>query len=581
MTTSLQQYKDLLARYLRPQWVRVALLAIVLLGTTGLQLANPQIVRFFIDSAMSGGALESLVGAALIFLTIALLTQLLQVAATYLGENVGWTATNNLRVDLTLHCLRLDLAFHKTRTPGEMIERIDGDVDAMSRFFSQFVIQVVGNLLLLIGVLVALFVEDWRIGLALTLFTLAALWVLSRIRGIAVPAMINQRQATAEVFGFLEERLSGLQDIRANGAGDHVMRGLHRVMAGAYWAGRKAWRMDGAMWGITLGMFSLGYVLAFAVGAYLFASGSITLGTVYLIFQYTDMLRRPLDVITEQLKEFAKASAGIGRVRELLSTEPDITDGAGIQFRKGPLAVEFDSVSFGYGEEEMVLHNLSFRLEPGRVLGLLGRTGSGKTTVTRLLFRLYDRASGSIRLAGHDIRGATLEQLRHSVGMVTQDVQLFGATVRDNLTLFDTTIPDQHILDTIYDLGLERWFKSLPDGLDTQLGPGGGGLSAGEAQLIAFARVFLRDPGLVILDEASSRLDPATEQLIERAVEKLLRGRTGIIIAHRLHTVGRADEILILEEGRIIEQGNRVRLTLDDDSRFSHLLKAGMEEMLV
>jgi ATP-binding cassette subfamily B protein len=581
MTTSLQQYKDLLSRYLRPQWVRVALLAIVLLGTTGLQLANPQIVRFFIDSAMAGGALESLVGAALIFLSIALLTQLLQVAATYLGENVGWTATNNLRVDLTLHCLRLDLAFHKTRTPGEMIERIDGDVDAMSRFFSQFVIQVVGNLLLLIGVLVALFVEDWRIGLALTLFTLAALWVLSRIRGIAVPAMINQRQTTAEVFGFLEERLSGLQDIRANGAGDHVMRGLHRVMAGAYWAGRKAWRMDGTMWGITLGMFSLGYVLAFAVGAYLFASGSITLGTVYLIFQYTEMLRRPLDVITEQLKEFAKASAGIGRVRELLSTEPDITDGAGIQFRKGPLEVEFDSVSFGYGDEEMVLHDLSFRLEPGRVLGLLGRTGSGKTTVTRLLFRLYDPAVGAIRLDGHDIRGATLEQLRHSVGMVTQDVQLFGATVRDNLTLFDTSIPDQHILDTIYDLGLERWFKSLPDGLDTELGPGGGGLSAGEAQLIAFARVFLRDPGLVILDEASSRLDPATEQLIERAVEKLLRGRTGIIIAHRLHTVGRADEIVILDAGRIIEQGNRVRLTLDDDSRFSHLLKAGMEEMLV
>jgi ABC-type multidrug transport system fused ATPase/permease subunit len=581
MTTSLQQYKDLLSRYLRPQWVRVALLAIVLLGTTGLQLANPQIVRFFIDSAMAGGALESLVGAALIFLTIALLTQLLQVAATYLGENVGWTATNNLRVDLTLHCLRLDLAFHKTRTPGEMIERIDGDIDAMSRFFSQFVIQVIGNLLLLIGVLVALFVEDWRIGLALTLFTLAALWVLSRLREMAVPAMIDQRQATAEVFGFLEERLSGLQDIRANGAGDHVMRGLHRVMAGAYWAGRKAWKMDGRMWGITLGMFSLGYVLAFAVGAYLFASGSITLGTVYLIFQYTDMLRRPLDVITEQLKEFQKASAGIGRVRELLGTQPDITDGVGINFQKGPLSVEFDRVSFGYGDEEMVLHDLSFRLEPGRVLGLLGRTGSGKTTVTRLLFRLYDPASGAIRLEGQDIREATLEQLRHSVGMVTQDVQLFGASVRENLTLFDSSIPDQRILDTLYDLGLGRWVKSLPDGLDTQLGPGGGGLSAGEAQLIAFARVFLRDPGLVILDEASSRLDPATEQLIERAVEKLLRGRTGIIIAHRLHTVGRADEILILDEGRIIEQGNRVRLTRDDDSRFSHLLKAGMEEMLV
>jgi len=581
MTTSLQQYRDLLTKYLRPQWVRVALLAFVLLGTTGLQLANPQIVRFFIDTAMAGGALESLVGATLIFLSIALLTQLLQVAATFLGENVGWTATNNLRVDLALHCLRLDLAFHKTRTPGEMIERIDGDVDAMSRFFSQFVIQVVGNLLLLAGVLVALFVEDWRIGLALTLFTAAALFVLSRIRDMAVPAMTAQRQANAEMFGFIEERLSGLQDIRANGAGAHVMRGLYGVMQGAYRTGRKAWATDGAMWGITLGMFSLGYVLAFAISAYLFFTGSITLGAVYLIFQYTNMLQRPLDQITEQLKDFQKASAGIGRVRELFSTHAEIVDGAGVTFPKGPLSVEFDGVSFGYGDEEMVLHDLTFRLKPGRVLGLLGRTGSGKTTVTRLLFRLYDPAAGAIRLGGHDLREATLDQLRGSIGMVTQDVQLFGATVRDNLTLFDNTVLDERIHEALRDLGLEGWYRTLPDGLDTQLGPGGGGLSAGEAQLLAFARVFLKDPGLVILDEASSRLDPATEQKIERAVDKLLEGRTGIIIAHRLHTVGRADEILILDNGRVRERGDRARLAMDQHSHFAHLLRAGMEEVLV
>ena len=581
MTTSLQQYRDLLAKYLKPQWVRVALLAIVLLGTTGLQLANPQIVRFFIDTAMAGGALASLVGAASIFLAIALLTQLLQVITTYLGENVGWTATNNLRVDLALHCLRLDLAFHKARTPGEMIERIDGDVDAMSRFFSQFVIQVLGNLLLLLGVLVALFLEEWRIGLALTIFTGVALLVLSRIREMAVPAMTAQRQANAELFGFIEERLSGLQDIRANGAGTHVMRGQYGVMQGAYRTGRKAWAMDGSMWGITLGMFSMGYVLAFAISAYLFSTGSITLGAVYLIFQYTDMLRRPLDQLTEQLKDFQKASAGIGRVRELFATHAEIVDGPGVTFPSGPLAVEFDGVAFGYGDEEMVLHDITFRLEPGRVLGLLGRTGSGKTTVTRLLFRLYDPASGAIRLGGHDLRQATLDQLRGSIGMVTQDVQLFGASVRDNLTLFDSSVPDERIQEALRDLGLEGWYRALPEGLDTQLGPAGGGLSAGEAQLLAFARVFLKDPGLVILDEASSRLDPATEQKIERAIEKLLEGRTGIIIAHRLHTVQRADEILILDNGRVREHGERADLVRDDQSHFSHLLRAGLEEVLV
>ncbi len=581
MTISLQQYRDLLARYLGPQRVRVALLGVVLVATTLLQLANPQIVRFFIDTAIAGGALDSLIGAAVLFLGIALMTQLLRIAATYLGENVGWTATNNLRVDLVLHCLRLDRSFHKVRTPGEMIERIDGDVDALSRFFSQFVIQVLGNLLLLVGVLIALLVEDWRIGAALTAYTLLAMSVMVKLRNMAVPTMTAQRQANAEMYGFLEERLSGLPDIRANGAGAHVMRGLHRVMASAYTTGRKAWAMDLKFWSITLGLFSVGYIIAFAVGAYLFATGSITLGAVYLIFQYTDMLRRPLDQITEQLKDLQKATAGIGRVRELFAIQPDIEDGTGVTYPTGAHSIEFEGVSFGYGDEEMVLREITFRLEPGRTLGLLGRTGSGKTTITRLLFRLYDPASGTIRLGEHDIRDATLEQLRSSIGMVTQDVQLFGATMRDNLTLFDTSIPDNRILEVLEELGLDGWYKALPDGLDTQLGTGGGSLSAGEAQLLAFARVFLKDPGLVILDEASSRLDPATEQLIERAVDRLLKGRTGIIIAHRLHTVSRADDILILDEGRIAESGNRAQLASDDSSRFAHLLRAGLEEVLV
>jgi ABC-type multidrug transport system fused ATPase/permease subunit len=214
------------------------------------------------------------------------------------------------------------------------------------------------------------------------------------------------------------------------------------------------------------------------------------------------------------------------------------------------------------------------------VLGLLGRTGSGKTTLARLLFRLYDLSDGSIRLGGVDLRAARLGDLRTRVGIVTQDVQLFQASIRDNLTLFDRTIAEDRIMAMLEQLGLASWVATLQHGLDTELGPGGGGLSAGEAQLLAFARVFLHDPGLVILDEASSRLDPATEQLIERAVDQLLVGRTGIIIAHRLATVQRADEIMILERGRIIEHGPRDQLANASESRFATLLRAGMEELL-
>ena len=607
MNIPLSHYIGLLGKYLRPQWMRVALLAVVLLSGIGLQLVNPQIARYFIDTATQGGTTDQLITAAALFLGIGVFTQMLSVLATYLGENVGWTATNMLRVDLTLHSLRLDMPFHKSHTPGEMIERVDGDVTALSKFFSQFVIQVMGNLMLMAGVLIMLVREDWRVGLVLTVFALGSAWVLNRVRNFAVPAMTAERQAHADLFGFVEERLAGLDDIRANGGGAHAMRGLYRVMRQVYHKGRRVWQVDGIMWSIIISLFTAATVLALGLGAYLFNMGQITLGTVYLFFQYTEMLRNPVEQITDQFREFQRASAGIRRVRQLHDTPAVIQDGPGVTLPAGPLSVEFDRVSFGYdevdrdrdrdrniGEDEdrdedggggeeppMALKDLSFYLPPGRVLGLLGRTGSGKTTVTRLLFRLYDPTEGTVRVGGHDIRLAKIADLRRHIGMVTQEVQLFQATVRDNLTMFDRTVPDERILQIIRELGLHRWYASLPAGLDTELGPGGSGLSAGEAQLLAFARVFLKDPGLVVLDEASARLDPATEQLIERAVGALLKERTGIIIAHRLSTVQRADDILILQDGRILEYGPRRQLLADPSSHFNRLLSIGLEELLV
>jgi ATP-binding cassette subfamily B protein len=385
----------------------------------------------------------------------------------------------------------------------------------------------------------------------------------------------------AEMFGFLEERLAGLDDIRANGAGGYVMRGLFGAVQTFYARARRAWLMRSTIWTITMGLFIVAHVLIFALGAYLYSVGAVTVGAVFLFYQYTEMLRAPLEQITRQMQELQKAGASLGRIRELYSERSAIADGPGEAPPPGPLSVEFDHVSFAYEADDPVLRDLSFRLEPGTVLGLLGRTGSGKTTLSRLLFRLTDPGAGAIRLGDVDTREPAVAALRRRVGVVTQAVQLFHASVRDNLTFFDPDIPDERILAVIDELGLRDWLARLPDGLDTPLAPGGAGLSAGEAQLLAFTRVFLKDPGLIVLDEASSRLDPATEQLIERAVDRLLAGRTGIIIAHRLATVQRADQILILEDGRIVEHGPRAALAADPASRFAHLLRTGLEEALV
>jgi ABC-type multidrug transport system fused ATPase/permease subunit len=265
-------------------------------------------------------------------------------------------------------------------------------------------------------------------------------------------------------------------------------------------------------------------------------------------------------------------------VRELLATEPRITDGSGADLPAAALAVGFDAVDFGY-EQEPVLRGVSFRVEPAHVLGLVGRTGSGKTTIARLLFRLYDVDGGAVSVGGVDVRGLRVDDLRRRIGIVTQDVQLFDGSLRDNVRLFDPGVDDDRLVAVFGALGLDAWLAELPDGLDTLLGPSARGLSAGEAQLVALARVFLEDPGLVVLDEASSRLDPHTEALLEDAIDRLLSGRTGIVIAHRLRTVERVDEVLVLDGGRVVEHGDRVALAADPTSRVAELLRTGLSEV--
>lgn len=567
----------LLIQYLKPQLPKVSLLAVFLLATIGLRIITPQILRDFIDTARSGASPETLTHTALLFMATVLVGQLFHALAAYFSADVGWTATNLLRTDLALHCLKLDLAFHQAHPPGEMVERLDGDINALFRFFSQFVVRILGNALLLVGILAILFGEDWRIGLALTAYVVLALGVLWRLQGIAVPHFRAFRAITGDLSGFWEERLAATEDIQAVGAKAYVMRGNFQRLRLLLQRGRRANVMFRAFIGTVAAVFVLGNTIAFIVGAFLFIEGLLTLGTVYLILHYTNLLSANLMEMTDELNELQQATAGIDRIGELRLTPARIQDGPGTLLPSGPLAVEFQQVDFEYTSGISVLRDISFHLEPGRVLGVLGRTGSGKTTLTRLLLRFYDPVDGLIRLGGVDIGQARLADLRARIGVVTQEVQLFHGTLRDNLTFFTPNISDAQLLEALEQLGLDPWYRSLPDGLDTNLLGGSYNLSAGEAQLLAFARVFLRDPGLIILDEASSRLDPVTEQMIQQAIDKLLRNRTGIIIAHHLKTIERADEILILEAGRICEYGPYKALAGDPTSHLFNLRRLGLE----
>jgi ABC-type multidrug transport system fused ATPase/permease subunit len=580
MSIPLRLLWDLLSHYIRPQKLRFWLLSTLLLGGIVLQVINPQIIRSFIDGALSGVQLRTLLFAALAFIGIAVLQQAMAVCVIYLGENVAWTATNLLREDLARHCVGLDLSFHNAHTPGELIERIDGDVAELASFFSRFVVTLIGNLLLLAGILIALFREDWWIGIAFLIFAGLTLYILNQVRDIAVPHQKARRQAEAELFGFLEEQLASTEDIRSSGAVGFSLRELYRLQAGILKHDRKSQLKSWYLELVMGGLLTIGSIMCIVTGYILFRGGAITIGTVYLLVVYMNLLEQPIWTLTEEIRGFQTIGASVERLVELRKIQPKLIDGTQELIVSEALCLTFKNVTFSYDSAEPVLLNLDFTLEAGKLLGLLGRTGSGKTTLARLVFRLYDPAAGSILLDHKDIRTYKLQSLRSRVAMVTQEVQIFQASLRDNLTFFNRSISDEQIMVGFAELGLMDWFQSLPDGLDTGLESGGRNLSAGEAQLLAFTRIFLRNPGLIILDEASSRLDPATESQIERAIDRLLRGRTAIIIAHRLGTIQRVDQIMILEAGRVQEFGERQRLAVNPKTRFHTLLQTGMEEVL-
>lgn len=581
MNVPIPQYIALLRNYLRPQMARLLLLAVLLFGGIALQLLNPQVIRQFIDSVQVSVAQSRLIQMALSFLFIVLAQRVLAIATTYVSKQIAWSATNGLRRDLTRHVLRLDQGFHNAHTPGELLERIDNDVDRLGNFFSEFLLQILSGLLLTLGVLLLLWREDWRIAGLLALFVIAYMLVHARGQQLATPHWEKERRYSADLMGFVEERLAGVRDIQTNGAVTYTLRRFYELVRRRTWQALKADVVTDIGWTISKIFYDMGTVAGMSLGAYLFLNGQLSLGTVYLVVQYLGSLNGPLTRIANQLEELQQARVAIHRVQTLLQTPSKVVDQGRSSLPMGQaLAVSFDQVTFRYHDDTPVLQNLSFSLQPGQKLGLLGRTGSGKSTIARLLFRLYDANGGEIRLNGQVIDQLRLGDLRQRIGLVTQEVQLFPASLRDNLTLFDSTITDAQIWDNLRRLGLAEWVQRQPAGLATSLAADGNRLSAGEAQLLALARVFLKDPGLVILDEASSHLDPVTERLLERALDSLLAGRSAIIIAHRLATVRRADAILILDAGRVQEFGSYQQLANNRRSRFAQLLRTANSDTI-
>ena len=519
-------------------------------------------------------ALRLIIAALLISVLMRLALQGVQ---SYNIQSVGQRLTARIRRDLFAHAMDLSLRFHDRMPVGKLLTRLTSDVDALAEVFGSGAVGVLGDLVTLTVIAVTMLLIEWRLGLLLLVsqvpVTLVVLWLQGRYRR----ANYRVREELSQLNADFQENLQGLDVVQMFRR--EAFNGARFQRTGlAYREAVNGTILFDSSISAFLEWVSLGAVaVVLALGGWMVTSGAMGLGTLTTFILYSQRLFDPLRQMAERFTQIQGGLTAVERIGELLEEPLEIRDHtlavsasaaestaanipAPLQVMPSPRGeVVFERVHFSYRPDEPILQDLSFRLAPGEHVALVGPTGSGKTTVIRLLCRLYEPQQGRILLDGRDIRTLSLPDLRRQLGVVLQDTFLFSGSVGDNLRL-DRDIDDNQLKDVCRDLGLSSLLGRLPQGLDTELRERGGNLSSGERQLLAVARVAIRNPNVLVMDEATAFMDPSTEATLQRDLDRLLERRTAIVIAHRLATVEAADRILVLRRGRLIEQGTHLQL---------------------
>lgn len=566
-------FGSFLIKYLKGQSKTMILLAVLLIGNIVMQISVPQVLSYFIDSARSGKTFGYISLIVLIYVITIILNMAGGVCESYFSQRFGWKITNEFRRDVLAHFLKIDMKHHEKWTSGEMITRLDEDVEGLFSYFYMLIFKLVGSTLLMMGVLTVLAVKNLGIAAAMLVFSIVSVWIFKAIQDYGMKLYVKRSAAVSKFNGIMKERIDNVVEICTNAADEYSLHSLNGAMRKRFRESLPAGMMYSRLWSASTALDSIITVLSLGIAVILWDKGLITLGTVYLIHTYTGMIFDRLQDFRNYLSKLQTSKAGLIRVKEMLDIEGSIAEGT-YETEGRDITLEVKDLSFGYIEDNDVLHDISFKLKPGERLGIMGETGCGKTTLAKLLARLYEFNWGEILLNGISVKKLKGESLRNAIAYCTQEVQLLHGTLRDNITLYNENFLDDEILDAIKQMGLEKWFERFPEGLDTNLEMGENNISAGEAQLISIIRLFLKDPSIVILDEISSRLDYVTEQRILSALDVLTRNRTVITIAHRLTALRWIDSIMILKDGRIVEYGRKEELEKNESGRFYSLCRA-------
>lgn len=549
-----------------PSLRRGLMITVLLAGIgTAIQLVVPVVVQQIVDFELLDPSGVDVVGAAVrgaIALAAVALASFVRGAAFVRLAVRSAAGLSELRVKTFRHLHRLSVLHVEAERRGTLVSRVTSDIQAVQEFMEW------GGVGLLVGsaqvvlTLVAMLVYEWRLALIVTVGAVGYAALLLWFQRILRRAHDHVRTTVGESLAVMGESISGLQTVRAFGAEDETMGRLDDVLTNQFEAEFGAMKLGATLYS-SAELFA-GFLTATVIGAGIFlgADGGISAGTLLAFLFLVNLLVDPIQVLVETLDEAQSAAAGIRRVLTVLDRPIDIDDPAetGTHLPPGSLSVEFAHVTFRYPTGGDVLHDVSLRIEPGSRIAIVGETGSGKSTFTKIVTRLLDPSDGEVRLGAVPIDAVPLADLRDRVAFVPQEGFLFDATVAENVRYGSPTADDGAIRRAFDDLELSDWLASLPQGLQTRVGERGGQLSTGERQLVALVRAWIAGPDLLVLDEATSAVDPALEVRLRRAIERLTAGRTSLTVAHRLSTAEASDDVLVFDKGRIVERGPHASL---------------------
>jgi len=553
-----------LTRYLEGRWGVVTLLLLAAVGEAAAQTGGWLLVRDAINNGVATGDESFLAKIVGIYLVVQAVGWVLMAILIRGLAGIGQGIVLALRRDLFDHLTSLSLRYFSEQRAGWIIARLTSDVDALSDVLSQGLPTLVTNAVLLPAAVIALFVNDWRLGLVSLVVLPPALFLTRWFQVRSAKAQLEVRNRISAVTAQIAESLSGMAIVQAFNRERSFQREFDELNDANRVANTYAQKIFSVFFPSIefLGIVSSAGVLL--LGSHFISNGTLQIGTLLAAIYLLQLVFQPLQELSDVYGMLQSAAAAMVKITSVLDTEPEIGDAAGAR-KLGRIegALELDHVRFAYGAEE-VLHGIDLSVAPGGCIAMVGVSGGGKSTLAKLVARFYDPDHGAVLVDGNDLREVELRSYRRQLGVVLQDPFLFSGTIADNIRFARPDATDEEVRQTAAAIGVDRVAARLKDGLDHQVREGGAGLSAGERQLISIARALLADPRILILDEATSNIDRPTEVLIERALDRLLRGRTSLIIAHRLATVRRADEILVVEQGRITQRGTERELLATD-----------------